>query len=322
MADKTVTVRPSGGDYTSLQAAITGEVSANANLVTMAGILTISIEGDWSGGTDTTAVVLTGFTTSADYYVKVVTDSSNRADKTGINTSRYILQLDSTRDFRVQQNYTVIDGLQIDCTTSGYCFEVNSANTNIVVKNCYARYQNGGTGYVTSNAGASIKVENSISFNGGTAEAASTQGFYCIAGTMVVYNCVAAYANDGMERDAGTMTVVNSAVFGSTDDFDGTISIDYCASDDGDGTNAIAPSGGAWTNEFSDPVNGDFTLLNGGNLYDAGIGPSSDANVPTTDIDGTTRSGASCDIGADEYATLVGIVIPVVIQHLRNQGII
>lgn len=32
----------------------------------------------------------------------------------------------------------------------------------------------------------------------------------------------------------------------------------------------------------------------------AGIGPSSDANVPATDIDGDARAGATCDIGADE----------------------
>jgi hypothetical protein len=50
MADKTVTVRPTSGDYSSLQAAITGEVSANANLTVsgMDGIFTIQIEGDWS----------------------------------------------------------------------------------------------------------------------------------------------------------------------------------------------------------------------------------------------------------------------------------
>jgi len=301
MANKTVTVRPSGGDYTSFQAAITGEVSANANLVTMEGILTISIEDDWSGGPDTTAVVLTGFITSADYYVKVVTDSANRASKSGIDSSKYILQMDDTRDFRVQQDYTVIDGLQLDCTTAGFCYETNTANTGIVVKNCYARYQGGGSGFVTSTTSASVKFENCISFNGGTPRASSSQGFYAINGTMVIYNCVAAYADDGVERDGGTVTVVNSAVFESTDDFDGTITISYCASDDGDGSNPVTPSGGAWTNEFSDPANGNFTLLNSGNLYDSGIGPSSDANVPATDIDGDARAGTTCDIGVDEY---------------------
>lgn len=32
-----------------------------------------------------------------------------------------------------------------------------------------------------------------------------------------------------------------------------------------------------------------------------GIGPATNSSVPTIDIDGDPRSGASCDIGADEY---------------------
>ena len=50
MANKTVTVRPSGGTYTSLSAASTGDETANADLTAsgLNGILTISIEGTWS----------------------------------------------------------------------------------------------------------------------------------------------------------------------------------------------------------------------------------------------------------------------------------
>jgi hypothetical protein len=57
MANKTVTVGP-GKTYATLQAAITGEVSANANLVTMGGILNIVLYAF----KDTTAVNVTGFT--------------------------------------------------------------------------------------------------------------------------------------------------------------------------------------------------------------------------------------------------------------------
>jgi hypothetical protein len=39
----------------------------------------------------------------------------------------------------------------------------------------------------------------------------------------------------------------------------------------------------------------------GSSAYDAGVGPSVDSNVPSVDIDGDTRSGSTCDIGADEY---------------------
>ena len=37
--------------------------------------------------------------------------------------------------------------------------------------------------------------------------------------------------------------------------------------------------------------------------YDTGIGPGSDSDIPTDDIDGQTRSGTTCDIGADEAIT-------------------
>ena len=62
----------------------------------------------------------------------------------------------------------------------------------------------------------------------------------------------------------------------------------------------MSPLSGIWNNEFADPANGDFTLLNTGNLYNGGIGPSGDSNVPVLDIDRNTRTGPTCDIGADE----------------------
>jgi hypothetical protein len=44
-------------------------------------------------------------------------------------------------------------------------------------------------------------------------------------------------------------------------------------------------------------------ISTGSSAIDAGIGPGSDAAVPTTDIDGDTRSGTTCDLGADEMAS-------------------
>jgi hypothetical protein len=41
-------------------------------------------------------------------------------------------------------------------------------------------------------------------------------------------------------------------------------------------------------------------------LIDAGVGPATDTEVPTEDIDGDVRSGADCDVGPDEYFVLVG----------------
>ena len=113
MANKRVTVKPTGGTYTTLQAAITGEVTANANLVTMGGILTISIEGDWSGTTDTTAVNITGFTTDSTHYVNIITDSRNKFAG-AYTTDKYKLVVSSGYTACTNtQNYTRITGIQI-----------------------------------------------------------------------------------------------------------------------------------------------------------------------------------------------------------------
>lgn len=45
----------------------------------------------------------------------------------------------------------------------------------------------------------------------------------------------------------------------------------------------------------------DLHIQEDSDLIDQGTGPSSDSNVPTTDIDGDVRSGSICAIGADEY---------------------
>jgi hypothetical protein len=120
-------------------------------------------------------------------------------------------------------------------------------------------------------------------------------------------------------------TIKNSAIFNTGDDINhvgtGSNTVDYCASDDGDGTNSVSPSGSDWSNEFSDPANGDFTLLNTGNLYDAGVGPGTDSDVPSADIDGDSRSGSTCDIGADEYVSAGGeTVMPIFLHHYKMVG--
>lgn len=52
---------------------------------------------------------------------------------------------------------------------------------------------------------------------------------------------------------------------------------------------------------FVDAANGDFHLQETSPCIGKGIGPSTNSSVPTTDIDGDPRSGATCDIGADEF---------------------
>lgn len=110
----------------------------------------------------------------------------------------------------------------------------------------------------------------------------------------------------GIRQSNGTVTVKNCAVFANTDDFIGTMTIDYCASDDGGGSFPVTPSN--WSDVFVDYTNGDFHLkstdtdLIGAGTDDPGSGLYSD------DIDGETRT-STWDIGADEYIA-VGVNAP------------
>lgn len=55
--------------------------------------------------------------------------------------------------------------------------------------------------------------------------------------------------------------------------------------------------------QVKDIENGDFHLLAGSPCIGAGIGPSVNPLVPSTDFEGDLRAGSICDIGADEAAT-------------------
>ena len=58
---------------------------------------------------------------------------------------------------------------------------------------------------------------------------------------------------------------------------------------------------------FVDPENGDFHLQEGSPCIGKGIGPTFNSSVPLFDIDGDPHSGATCDIGVDEYTAPTAI---------------
>ena len=131
---------------------------------------------------------------------------------------------------------------------------------------------------------------------GGSAEVAAV--FDC---DVTLFNCVVTGADNGIQINGGTAAIRNCAVFDNTDDFldnsggAATITIENCASDDGDGTNAVDLSPGAsepdgWNDAFVDYANGDFAVEDSGSaLADAGTtgGPAADilgASFGTADI--------------------------------------
>lgn len=330
MADKTVTVRPSGGDYTSLSAAILGEKDINADLTAggMDGILYIKIEGDWSGAPDTTLVSINYFTTDATHYVSIYTDSANRAKASGWDTSRYILAVTDAIALSIADDYVRVDGLQIDQIYSSTAAQSGIYISSIVADNNYQRISNcrirgtvngdaNGVGIRVNDVDSICDIWNCIVYNhdgGGI--------FVDNGGVVNIWNCTVAYINDdAIELDTGTITIKNCAVFDNVDDFQddtGAATIDYCASDDGDGANGVAESGGGsgWPNDFEGAATGDFRLKSGSNLVGAGVDNPS-AGLFTNDIDGTTRD--DWDVGAYEYPPVGGsTIVPKIMMYYRR----
>lgn len=112
---KTVTIKPSGGDYASLSAAITGEVAANANLIS-AGIDVLNFE--CYAMSDTTAVNVNGFTTDATHIIHIYCAAGE--GHAGVwDDSKYKVQAANANLFQINDNYVVVTGLQIyDTQTS------------------------------------------------------------------------------------------------------------------------------------------------------------------------------------------------------------
>lgn len=123
------------------------------------------------------------------------------------------------------------------------------------------------------------------------------------------------YDNCGRACSAVTGTSRNQLFQNSSvdDHENGITDIDYMLTD---GTATGSNSVSSTTLTFVDAANDNYRLAATDTAaIDAGIGPALDANVPTTDVDGTTRSGNDSDIGYAEYVssgpTITNITNPI-----------
>ncbi len=312
----TVIVDPDGGagyDYTSLAAAIAGEAR---DLVTADEQLTITCR--CTGGTADGPATVSGFTTDATRYVKIWTDPSESYRHAGTYPSGNKYRIENSGPnaiLTVSVANALIEGLAIKNTassTSGYpsCFYVLAVNGRITFKSCFALGEgttsSGNMGYnCTSSTGAIVKYINCVA----TGFYRSGGNYYCgfrenTSATFYYYNCTAQRNRYGWKREQSTVYVSNSVSFNNEDDFFGTINADYCASDDGDGTNAVDISPGAteaddWAACFTDYANGDFSLKSDSVCVGAGVDDPG-SGLYSDDILGNTRT-STWDIGAFEY---------------------
>lgn len=314
MANKTVTVKSSGGDYTSLNAALAGE---STNLVsTLDGILTIECYTI----NDTTQVDTgTGYTTDSSHYINITVPTAERHDGKW-NTSKYRISLTSNADyyygFTISENYTRVTGIQETLNAGSY-----SNNRAIFISASNVLIDS----YIVKGAGTALigidfadaceycSIRNSLAYD------CPTKGFSLSSSNnnrTSALNCTAQNCGIGFTSPYNAGYVVNclaaSCTTGFTDEFYNSSCSNNASS------NAYAPGTDSHTSHtftFVDVDNDDFHLASSDTgAIDLGTSLS---GTFTTDIDGETRSG-TWDIGADEYVAAGASSIPLFDYYFNN----
>jgi len=308
-----------GGDGTTN--ATTGDNRAFASLNEAEAAIPASI-ADWydivceGQDADSARVEFSGTTTSASNYIRIRTDPSatyGRHEGVWSNDHyRIVPSADSTTPLYCWVHHLRLEGLQVACSgAQGAAYGLircrnQNSTADIRIDGCiFDGEGKSGTpaGILIWNpsSGATHTIKNCIIMNvtNGNGIEASYNSPDVSVHNSVITNCAT-----GINRAAGTVAVTNCAVFNNTDDFSGTMTVTYTASDDNDiagtGNIDISPSATEaddWAAAFTDYANGDFSIKNTDSvLYHAGT----DLNL-TYDIAGNPWHATTPSIGAFEY---------------------
>ena len=241
-------------------------------------------------------------------------ESINSQRHVGIwdNHKYYLEQVNSTSNLENKEAFTQYEGLQVtNSPDSMYdrCFvnNTNAVGGKAIATSCIFRKLGivHDPDMIVTDSDTEIDFINCIFHSDNT-----DCGAFNLRGTNHLYYCtISKFSKDGVERDGGTVTVRNCAVFNGGDDWDGTIDCDHCASDDANATtyrNGIDWDNEStdWENVFVDYVNNDYRLNNftgTGAVIEQGLDVSSSAGI-WRDIANNER-GSSPDIGAFEYVS-------------------
>lgn len=280
---------------------------------------------------DTTGVTIDFGTVDPSHYLYVFTpvggsESINNQRHGGKkDTSRYLITTSSGTVVSVVELYTILDGLQIDTTSTSSVTVVSLQVSQCTVKNCVISVSATGTvannGVRISTSGYYAYVENCLfvdilsSSGGGAIVDGSISGVY-----LYIKNCTIADSNKGVVVPASSYrAVVNNTLVSGCDSGSGFVG-DFNSSSDYNASSDFTSTGGAndRTNQtftFVDEVNGDYHLspLDAG-AKDHGTALSSASTHPIwRDIDREDRVGGTWDIGFDEvistssYLTIDGV---------------
>lgn len=300
------TIKPTGqgGNYTSLSAWESGQ---QRDLVANNKIAVGEIDGDWSGGPDTTSLTIDGSNTDSSHYIEIrVIGTAKHLGKW--DTTKY-LHRSSSNNITITDPYVRLIGIQAqrDSAPVATARVFRILEGPCYINNCIVK---GPDVYDTTSeltafaveAPAIVIIVNCIAWNMLNDANSRGLGFVGNNGTAFsyFYNCTAHECYRGYYRQSGTSFVKNSIAQSSIAGFSGsfdTSSTNNC-SDIGDaqGSNPVNA-----TANFIDAANGDFHLTSNNPLIlRAGKDLSGDQYGFNTDIDGEYRI-LYWDIGADQY---------------------
>ena len=317
------TVKPSGGDYTSLAGAIAGEAS---DFVAGDKI----IELDLYAMQDTAQAVVSGATTDATRYWDIVAIDIH----SGVyDAAKYRLEPTDTDALVIDDEFVRVYGLQIDVQgptgvrAELYLRFIGTPSDVRMERFILAGNGANSSGIATESGAFTAKLGNGIIYDCSQAFAGgfrfSGSGL-CYAEDLTFNNCF--YGIRDSHGGSGTITVKNVIASAPTD-----TGFLLDAGSWGAGTDYNASSDGTSTAGTHNRVSQTFTFVNagaknfhlaGGDAGAKGFGTdlSADANYPITkDIDGETPS-APWNIGADQAAGAGAPPSPVVSRSRRFLG--
>jgi len=182
----------------------------------------------------------------------------------------------------------------------------SAPNFTLTVRNCWFKLN--ASGYTNGAACVDENQNRTCVFTNCVFEEVAGSSFQNkgVAGAgastkLQVINSIVAHFNS--TNDIGVLNcdkVINTALVDCYSQYAGTINTSLNnATTNGWGTNGLTVSN--WSSQFNDVNNSDYRLKSGVSMLTSGVGPGSNSDVPTVDINNNVRSGTTTSIGPYNY---------------------